>query len=124
MSKSLVCFFKSHFVKIICCLFTLNNLKWIYFLICNAVFNQDEFQHTHIAWNSYQGLTIYKDFFEHHGPFYAFFNSFILSILENPASFDTLVLFRKISFFAFCLILMLIFIITKKSLKRDMIMLS
>jgi hypothetical protein len=117
MSKSLI-FLKSHFVKIICCLLTLNNLRWIYFSINSSPFNQDEYQHTHIAWNSYQGLILYKDFFEHHGPLYAFFNSFILSNLENPASFDTLILFRKISFVAFCLILIMIFFITNKIFKE------
>lgn len=57
----------------------------------------DDPQHVHIAWNIFRGKVIYKDFFEHHGPLYGFFNAFIMTFLKEPASFNTLILFRTIS---------------------------
>lgn len=119
MFKKLLNFIKINPVKVSCLLLFINNFFWIYRRIRLAPFNSDEFQHTHIAWNQSQDLLIYRDFFEHHGPFYAFINNFIFSWFANPASFDTLTLLRSLSFL--CLILMsaMIFIITKELFKDN-----
>jgi hypothetical protein len=43
-------------------------------------FGQDDLQHTHIAWNVFRGKIIFKDFFEHHGPVFAWLNALLLWI--------------------------------------------
>jgi hypothetical protein len=35
-------------------------------------FDPDEFQHAHAAWSVFKGLLPYRDFFEHHTPWYYF----------------------------------------------------
>ena len=35
-------------------------------------FDQDEFEHAHAAWSVFKGLLPYRDFFEHHTPWYYF----------------------------------------------------
>jgi hypothetical protein len=42
------------------------------FLIPRRVFDPDELEHTHAAWSVWKGLLPYKDFFEHHTPWYYF----------------------------------------------------
>jgi 4-amino-4-deoxy-L-arabinose transferase-like glycosyltransferase len=42
------------------------------FLIPRRVFDPDELEHTHAAWSVFRGLLPYKDFFEHHTPWYYF----------------------------------------------------
>lgn len=59
-----------------------------------ASFDLDEFQHSHIAWNLVRGKIIYRDFFEHHGPLYAFFNQALFTFLNLPARFDSLLTLR------------------------------
>jgi hypothetical protein len=39
-------------------------------LIFVRVFDNDEFEHAHAAWNVSKGLVPYRDFFEHHTPWY------------------------------------------------------
>ncbi|MDA0772757.1 MAG: glycosyltransferase family 39 protein [Cyanobacteria bacterium] len=110
---------------IIPALILLNNIVAIYHSIYHKPFNQDDFQHVHNAWNQFSGLLVYRDFFEHHGPLYTFLNSFLLNKLENPASFETLIIFRHYSFFLTLLILVLIFLIAKFFLKsRSLALLS
>src|SRR5215831_18035440 len=41
-------------------------------LITVRVFDNDEFEHAHAAWNVSRGLVPYRDFFEHHTPWYHF----------------------------------------------------
>ncbi|HEY4393128.1 MAG TPA: glycosyltransferase family 39 protein [Polyangia bacterium] len=41
-------------------------------LIGVRVFDNDELEHAHAAWNVSQGLVPYRDFFEHHTPWYHF----------------------------------------------------
>jgi hypothetical protein len=41
-------------------------------LIPRRVFDPDEFEHSHAAWSVFRGLLPYKDFFEHHTPWYYF----------------------------------------------------
>ena len=36
------------------------------------VFDPDEFEHAHAAWSVFRGLLPYRDFFEHHTPWYYF----------------------------------------------------
>ena len=42
------------------------------FLIPRRVFDPDEFEHSHAAWSVFKGLLPYRDFFEHHTPWYYF----------------------------------------------------
>src|SRR5215471_2836113 len=47
----------------------------------NRIFDPDEFEHAHAAWRMFEGQVPYKDFFEHHTPWYyyvlrPFFNWF------------------------------------------------
>jgi len=41
-------------------------------LIPRRVFDPDEFEHSHAAWSVFKGLLPYRDFFEHHTPWYYF----------------------------------------------------
>jgi 4-amino-4-deoxy-L-arabinose transferase-like glycosyltransferase len=41
-------------------------------LIPRRVFDPDELEHTHAAWSVFKGMLPYKDFFEHHTPWYYF----------------------------------------------------
>jgi hypothetical protein len=41
-------------------------------LIPRRVFDPDEFEHTHAAWSVFKGLLPYRDFFEHHTPWFYF----------------------------------------------------
>jgi len=41
-------------------------------LIPIRFFDPDEFQHAHAAWSVFKGLVPYRDFFEHHTPWYYF----------------------------------------------------
>ena len=39
-------------------------------VISHRIFDPDEFQHSHAAWCVFKGMVPYKDFFEHHTPWY------------------------------------------------------
>jgi hypothetical protein len=39
-------------------------------VIPHRIFDPDEFQHSHAAWCVFKGMVPYKDFFEHHTPWY------------------------------------------------------
>ena len=39
-------------------------------LMPHRVFDPDEFEHSHAAWSLFKGLVPYRDFFEHHTPWY------------------------------------------------------
>jgi 4-amino-4-deoxy-L-arabinose transferase-like glycosyltransferase len=41
-------------------------------LMPHRVFDPDEFEHSHAAWSVWKGLVPYRDFFEHHTPWYYF----------------------------------------------------
>jgi len=53
--------------------------------------HDDEYQHTHIAWNTLRGKVIYRDFQDTHGPLSALFYSFLLKIkardIESASTF-------------------------------------
>ena len=58
-------------------------------------FGQDDLQHTHIAWNVFRGKVIFKDFFEHHGPVFAWMNALFLWLKPGVVeSFETLTYLR------------------------------
>ncbi|NBX76386.1 MAG: hypothetical protein EBQ92_07510 [Proteobacteria bacterium] len=65
------------------------------------VFHDDEFQHTHLAWNTFQGKVIYRDFFDSHGPLSAFFNSLLFKLKAGEvASVETLYFLRHVNLIA------------------------
>jgi 4-amino-4-deoxy-L-arabinose transferase-like glycosyltransferase len=41
-------------------------------LIARRVFDPDELEHSHAAWSVFKGMLPYRDFFEHHTPWYYF----------------------------------------------------
>jgi 4-amino-4-deoxy-L-arabinose transferase-like glycosyltransferase len=88
--------------------------RWLFFLLAIAgffvvrlpllprrAFDPDEFEHAHAAWSAFRGMLLYKDFFEHHTPWYyyalrPFFNWFdVGASLESATHF--LVLGRALS---------------------------
>jgi hypothetical protein len=90
------------------------NLASMWNAIDSRYFDQDEFQHTHIAWNMFNGLLPYRDFFEHHGPLYAELNTKILQFLiDTPDSFETLIFLRKTSFLFIALTALFVFLVAK-----------
>lgn len=99
----------------------INNIIALYKAISLRRFNDDELQHTHIAWNIFQGKLPYADFFEHHGPLFGILNGFIFSLLKQVASFDSLILLRKISLVATCLIGLVLFFIALETTKSKRI---
>lgn len=73
------------------------NLLALVMGLLNSGFNPDEFQHAHIAWNMVQGKVIYRDFFEHHGPLYAFINQGLLLFYKDAPAFSALFVLRAVS---------------------------
>lgn len=59
------------------CLF---NVYSLLYSIGSVPFSQDDLQHTHVAWNVYRGKVIFKDFHEHHGPLFAWWNALLLKL--------------------------------------------
>src|SRR5205814_10409572 len=41
-------------------------------LLTVRVFDNDELEHAHVAWSVWRGLCPYRDFFEHHTPWFHF----------------------------------------------------
>src|SRR5215831_17348989 len=39
-------------------------------LLASRLFDPDELEHAHAAWSVFKGMLPYKDFFEHHTPWY------------------------------------------------------
>ncbi len=58
-------------------------------LIPHRVFDPDEFEHTHAAWSVFKGLLPYRDFFEHHTPWYYFALSPFFRWFAVDQSFDS-----------------------------------
>ena len=54
-------------------------------LLSRREFDRDEFEHAHAAWSMFRGLVPYKDFFEHHTPWYYY----VLRPLFNWFTVDT-----------------------------------
>jgi hypothetical protein len=57
-------------------------------LMTVRAFDVDEFEHAHAAWNVWRGLLPYKDFFEHHTPWYYFTLAPFLRWFAVDQSFD------------------------------------
>jgi 4-amino-4-deoxy-L-arabinose transferase-like glycosyltransferase len=57
-------------------------------LIAVRVFDNDELEHAHAAWSAFQGLLPYRDFFEHHTPWYYFALSPFFRWFSVADSFD------------------------------------
>lgn len=72
-------------------------------------FDHDEFQHIHIAWNMFQGKTLYVDFFDSHGPLFALLNLSLFKIFNLEAGLATLVFFKQASLIFECLFLLALF---------------
>ncbi|MFM2152079.1 MAG: hypothetical protein RL199_514, partial [Pseudomonadota bacterium] len=59
--------------------------------------NQDEFQHAHIAWQTLEGRLLFRDFFEHHGPLFAVWNAMVFALSGSVPGFDALVRLRWVN---------------------------
>ena len=59
------------------------------FLIPRRVFDPDEFEHSHAAWSVFKGLLPYRDFFEHHTPWYYFALSPFFRFFAVDQSFES-----------------------------------
>ena len=57
-------------------------------VICRF-YDPDEFQHAHAAWSFSKGLVIYRDFFEHHTPWYYFLLRPLFRWFPADTSFDS-----------------------------------
>lgn len=73
--------------------FIIIGILWLYFSFFHC-FDDDEFQHCHNAFLIWNGLTPYKDFFEHHIPLYHIFFS---PLFISGSHYWTIFLFRIIS---------------------------
>lgn len=58
-------------------------------IIAVRAFDNDEFEHAHAAWSVFRGLLPYKDFFEHHTPWYYFTLSPFFRWFSVDQSFDS-----------------------------------
>ena len=58
-------------------------------LIFVRAFDNDEFEHCHAAWSVFRGMLPYKDFFEHHTPWYYFALSPFFRWFAVDGSFDS-----------------------------------
>ncbi len=74
------------------------------FVIPHRTFDPDEFQHSHAAWCLFKGMVPYKDFFEHHTPWYYEFLRPFFHWFHVDASFESA---RHFLIFARCLSLVL-----------------
>ena len=55
----------------------------------HRIFDADEFQHSHAAWSVFKGMVIYKDFFEHHTPWYYYALSPVFHWFDVDGSFES-----------------------------------
>jgi hypothetical protein len=91
-----------------------NNVLCIYQRVLNYAISPDEVDNVHNAWSVFNKLVVYKDFFDFKAPLYTFINSFLISVSDIPASFNTIIFIRLIHFFVICLVGVLIYIIAKE----------
>ncbi len=67
---------------------------YIYGALTKA-FNQDEFQHTYLAWASVNfNYLVYKDIFDNHGPIYTLANALFLYLFQPKAGLEALYALR------------------------------
>jgi Dolichyl-phosphate-mannose-protein mannosyltransferase len=55
----------------------------------HRLFDPDEFQHSHVAWCVFKGMVPYKDFFEHHTPWYYYMLSPFFRWFDVDGSFES-----------------------------------
>jgi hypothetical protein len=58
-------------------------------LLPHRIFDADEFQHSHASWSVFKGMVPYKDFFEHHTPWYYYALRPFFVWFEVDASFES-----------------------------------
>jgi hypothetical protein len=58
-------------------------------VLVHRVFDPDEFQHSHAAWCVFKGMVPYKDFFEHHTPWYYYMLSPFFHGFDVAGSFES-----------------------------------
>src|SRR3954447_24093334 len=58
-------------------------------LLTNRSFDPDEFEHSHAAWSVFKGMVPYKDFFEHHTPWYYYALRPFFNWFDVDGSFDS-----------------------------------
>jgi hypothetical protein len=89
-------------------------LVWYVPLIPRRIFDADEFEHAHAAWCWFKGMVPYKDFFEHHTPWYYVVLRPLFRWFEVDASFESarhfLLLARVLSF---ALTVLSVFLVTR-----------
>ncbi|MFM2151718.1 MAG: hypothetical protein RL199_153 [Pseudomonadota bacterium] len=64
-------------------------------------FSCDDFQHAHLAWLTAQGKVIYRDFFDTHGPLFAWMNAAWIRVFgSGRPGFNLILSMRMLSFVA------------------------
>jgi hypothetical protein len=86
-------------------LFIVINLTLMGLRLVNKPFNPDEMQHAHIAWTIAQGEILYRDFWDHHGPFYNLMNGALIFLTDPAPSLRLLFVARSASFIAMLAVL-------------------
>jgi hypothetical protein len=91
-------------------------------VIAVRAFDVDEFEHAHAAWNVFRGLLPYKDFFEHHTPWYYFALSPFFRWFAVDQSFDAarsfLIVARGLSFILTVLSAWLVYLVARLGASR------
>ena len=81
------------------------------------IFDPDEFEHSHAAWCLFKGMVPYKDFFEHHTPWYYYVLRPLFHWFDVDASFDSarqfLLFGRGLSFVLTALSLVLLAVLAR-----------
>ena len=83
-------------------------------LLPRRVFDADEFEHAHAAWCWFKGMVPYKDFFEHHTPWYYLTLRPVFRWFEVDASFESarhFLLFGRV--LSFGLTVLSVFLVTR-----------
>src|SRR4051812_11726916 len=81
-------------------------------------YDPDELEHSHAAWSFFRGLLPYRDFFEHHTPWYYFMLSPFFRWFSVEQSFEHarrfLIFARALSLGLTCLSVVLVFLIGRR----------
>src|SRR5215471_3710956 len=82
-------------------------------LLPRRSFDPDEFEHSHAAWSVFKGMLPYKDFFEHHTPWYYYALRPFFKWFDVDGSFESarhfLLFGRSLSFVLTVLSVFLVF---------------
>ena len=91
-------------------------------VILVRAFDNDEFEHSHAAWSVFKGLVPYRDFFEHHTPWYYFTLSPFFRWFPVAESFDAarhfLIFGRLLSLALTALSVVLVFLVGRLGASR------